>query len=160
MGRRGSPFPWNAEYEAKLFELVKAGNSAMKISAILSEMAGAPLSRSAVIGKAHRAGLALGGTSGPRIRPRAPLPPRTRPARKRAAEAPPETPPEAPPEPLPLKTEPGAGTTAALAIELLAPGDCRWPIGDPQDDTFRFCGAKRAGVSSYCAYHKHQSEKQ
>jgi GcrA cell cycle regulator len=31
--------------------------------------------------------------------------------------------------------------------------DCRWPIGDPQDAAFRFCGAASLDGSSYCPAH-------
>ncbi len=30
---------------------------------------------------------------------------------------------------------------------------CKWPIGDPQDENFHFCGAKRKDGSSYCDGH-------
>jgi GcrA cell cycle regulator len=37
-------------------------------------------------------------------------------------------------------------------IELQA-RDCRWPIGDPRDAGFHFCGAPQSGSSSYCELH-------
>ena len=30
---------------------------------------------------------------------------------------------------------------------------CRWPIGDPRDAEFRFCGARKEIEDSYCATH-------
>jgi GcrA cell cycle regulator len=30
---------------------------------------------------------------------------------------------------------------------------CRWPIGDPQDDDFHFCGHAKASGISYCEHH-------
>lgn len=31
---------------------------------------------------------------------------------------------------------------------------CRWPIGDPREDSFRFCGAHKASPKeAYCDYH-------
>ena len=30
---------------------------------------------------------------------------------------------------------------------------CRWPIGDPRDSNFHFCGHPKFGNSSYCAVH-------
>jgi hypothetical protein len=30
---------------------------------------------------------------------------------------------------------------------------CKWPLGEPGDDAFRFCGDARADRSSYCAHH-------
>lgn len=31
---------------------------------------------------------------------------------------------------------------------------CRWPYGDPKDDTFRYCGREKVADSSYCPAHK------
>ena len=31
--------------------------------------------------------------------------------------------------------------------------DCRWPIGDPRQDGFHFCGARQAPDRPYCAEH-------
>ncbi|MDJ0512447.1 MAG: GcrA family cell cycle regulator [Methyloceanibacter sp.] len=30
---------------------------------------------------------------------------------------------------------------------------CKWPIGDPTDEDFHFCGRKKSGSSPYCEYH-------
>ena len=35
----------------------------------------------------------------------------------------------------------------------LKPSSCRWPIGDPADDEFRFCGNKVSPGETYCACH-------
>ena len=35
----------------------------------------------------------------------------------------------------------------------LGPNDCRWPIGDPKDKEFHFCGHARGPVGSYCEQH-------
>jgi GcrA cell cycle regulator len=37
----------------------------------------------------------------------------------------------------------------------LGPHDCRWPVGDPQEPGFFFCGAVQRDGSSYCAAHHH-----
>ena len=42
---------------------------------------------------------------------------------------------------------PGAPT----AVMTAKPGTCRWPIGEPRDADFRFCGAKALDGSSWCA---------
>ena len=42
---------------------------------------------------------------------------------------------------------PGAPT----AVMTAKPGTCRWPIGEPRDRDFRFCGAKALDGSSWCA---------
>lgn len=42
----------------------------------------------------------------------------------------------------------------AQRVELLALKDnmCRWPLGDPQDENFRFCGCRTNG-GTYCEHH-------
>ena len=35
----------------------------------------------------------------------------------------------------------------------LESGDCRWPIGEPRDPDFRFCGAPQRPDCSYCERH-------
>jgi GcrA cell cycle regulator len=50
---------------------------------------------------------------------------------------------------------------AAIPVEQrkstleLGPHDCRWPVGDPQEPGFFFCGAIQRDDSSYCAAHHH-----
>lgn len=45
---------------------------------------------------------------------------------------------------------PGSRRVALLDLE---PGDCRWPIGDPKEPGFSFCGATKEPVGSYCEFH-------
>jgi GcrA cell cycle regulator len=41
-----------------------------------------------------------------------------------------------------------------VTIVELRESMCRWPIGDPAQSEFRFCGAKKLlGQGPYCAYH-------
>lgn len=42
---------------------------------------------------------------------------------------------------------------AALAVDGLRGAVCRWPIGDPRDGAFRFCGQKSRIKSPYCDDH-------
>jgi GcrA cell cycle regulator len=44
---------------------------------------------------------------------------------------------------------------AALRVDLLDLRECmcRWPIGDPQDESFHFCGRQKAVGISYCGHH-------
>jgi GcrA cell cycle regulator len=35
----------------------------------------------------------------------------------------------------------------------LEQNECRWPIGDPREADFHFCGALRASGRPYCAHH-------
>ena len=41
----------------------------------------------------------------------------------------------------------------AAAIEALPDNGCRWPLGDPREEGFSFCGRNRAGGRSYCSSH-------
>jgi hypothetical protein len=38
-----------------------------------------------------------------------------------------------------------------ITLADLDPGMCRWPIGDPRSEEFRYCGAPAA--KSWCAHH-------
>jgi GcrA cell cycle regulator len=61
------------------------------------------------------------------------------------------------PEPGPLKHDPlpaGSDLTTAEKVLALTPGACRWPIGDPQDPDFRFCGGKALQGEVYCSTHR------
>lgn len=40
-----------------------------------------------------------------------------------------------------------------VTIFDLEPGMCRWPVGDPKADEFRFCGANAVSGRSYCCRH-------
>ncbi|MBS4018741.1 MAG: hypothetical protein KGZ68_10940, partial [Dechloromonas sp.] len=44
--------------------------------------------------------------------------------------------------------------SARVTLMDLRESSCRWPMGDPQSDEFRFCGGKAViGGGPYCAYH-------
>ena len=40
-----------------------------------------------------------------------------------------------------------------IPLTELQPGQCRWPIGDPRDKDFGFCGCKAAPGMAYCEEH-------
>ena len=40
-----------------------------------------------------------------------------------------------------------------VTIETLKEGQCKWPIGDPTEEDFHFCGHKRHGEGVYCEFH-------
>lgn len=46
---------------------------------------------------------------------------------------------------------PGGGT--CLKLTELDNHTCRWPVGDPRDDNFCFCGKKVRGGQTYCEEH-------
>lgn len=38
-------------------------------------------------------------------------------------------------------------------VATLEAKDCRWPIGDPREEGFHFCGAAQLPGRPYCALH-------
>jgi GcrA cell cycle regulator len=96
------------------------------------------LSRSAVIGKAHRLGLSPHKAKGP-PRIRAP-----RPAAPKAKQQPPAPPIVEDPAPPPPEWR-------GLALLELARESCRYPQGDRVP--YSFCGAAKLDGASYCAFH-------
>ena len=50
-----------------------------------------------------------------------------------------------------------SATYGAAALETLPNDACRWPLGDPADPGFRFCGARTAGRGPYCRTHLRQA---
>lgn len=40
-----------------------------------------------------------------------------------------------------------------VTLMELRPASCRWPIGSPASDRFRFCGGRATGAWPYCSYH-------
>lgn len=41
----------------------------------------------------------------------------------------------------------------AVTFKELEPHMCKWPLGDPRQSDFRFCGCTRRGSGPYCAEH-------
>ncbi|HVK41200.1 MAG TPA: GcrA family cell cycle regulator [Phenylobacterium sp.] len=148
---------WSEARVARLKALLAQGLSARQIAQALRAV-----SRNAVIGKIHRLGLTGGGppsAPGRRARPSA------RPGGRRKAPSPPPPPPSG--------GAPATAAAAALARPRAAPVDavglaadlaalprraCRWPIGDPRDAAFSWCGRPVAptptGRASYCEGHR------
>jgi GcrA cell cycle regulator len=129
----------------------------LSASQIAEQLGG--ITRNAVIGKAHRLGL-TGRPSPIKNRPMGivrPKPPRRPRAEQPAAAtpAPPRIAVAAPPPKRienfqrPAETEDGPGAT----ILTLTDRTCKWPIGDPRDSDFHFCGRASAENLPYCAEH-------
>lgn len=142
--------PWRLEAIRRLWD---QGVSAKQIAAAL----GGGLTRNAVVGKAHRMGLT--GRPSPIIRDGLPRPPKPRTpkaakegreallqARERSAQATVAQPPRAAvvrPAPTPPSVPP-----------RLSNRTCAWPIGDPREPGFHFCGAGGVQVGRpYCDDH-------
>ena len=157
---------WTDERIALLKRLWKDGKSAAEIAKALSK----GVTRNAVIGKAHRMGL-----SG---RP-SPIKKAASGAGKKSAKAPKKEikktkkvkkaavasthsaasgkrknilPSKEVTEPKKLKPEeipPDGGVALIDLTERM----CKWPIGDPREDDFTFCGRTTNGVTPYCQNH-------
>ena len=138
---------WTEERIALLQKLWGQGYSASQIA---SQLQG--VTRNAVIGKIHRLGKRPEGAAArPRPVRAAPHPGR----RAVASEARRVT-----PQPQPqdwaarpfrraaLLEEPGLATSTTLEAHM-----CRWPIGDPDEAGFSFCGRSVDGARPYCQGH-------
>jgi len=150
---------WTDERIEALRKLWAEGMSASQIATALGGV-----SRNAVIGKIHRLGLSgrvktARGSSGSRrsggagpscggssAQPRVMAVGSTvvRVA-EREAPAPQEAPVRRPAEVVPLR--------GGVTLLELRTASCRWPLGDPSDADFRFCGARTSEGDTYCAAH-------
>lgn len=157
---------WNDERVELLKKLWAEGLSASQIAGRLGDV-----TRNAVIGKVHRLGLSGRVTtsrlrkSRPAAAPAKVAPIQPRPVRvqfavqgnaalkpvfvehERAAVALAVVPPKVEEEPAP------APVLVGVALLDLKESMCRWPVGDPQEDGFHFCGARRADGLPYCEKH-------
>lgn len=137
--------PWNEERFETAKELWLKGESATAISKRLN----AGLSRSAVLGKMHRAG--LGREHKPPLQRAGSL----RPQRASTshfgaffAGAQPVT------APIQLPPELRRPSADLIPLEALNAHTCKWPIGDPATDGFGFCGALKDLDVVYCPEHE------
>ena len=163
---------WTDERVEKLKKLWSEGLSASQIAAQLGGV-----SRNAVIGKVHRLNLPgrakAGGTQtatrpkrpaavAPRpsnfaARPVAARPVAARPAGNTVAKEDIDVDFEAQSEQLPV---PVIGNNVVvpmsrrLELTQLTERTCKWPIGDPLNDDFHFCGNESPDNSPYCTYHQ------
>lgn len=127
---------WTEERVAQLTKLWGDGYSASQIARILGG-----ITRCSVIGKVHRLSLPLRSQDARHKHRPAP----------QAKRAPAIVELQPPPEPeAPIVLEDGSHIT----IMQLTHGTCRWPIGDPQDGDFHFCGHPVLAHSPYCDAHR------
>jgi len=141
--------------------LKKLWSDGLSASQIAGEFGG--ITRNAVIGKVHRLGLsgrAKSATAGvPRPRKPRPAAQFTRPAARPVARgntalathALPFIEVEAEPEPELVDNIVPMGQRCTIL--QLTEATCHWPIGDPGDPEFFFCGGKSTTGHPYCAYH-------
>jgi GcrA cell cycle regulator len=134
--------------ETRMSELKTMWLEGKSASQIARQLGG--VSRNAVIGKVHRMGLA--GRDRP-TEPRA----LGRTSRRRFTTSQSHSmsvrrPPPSLAAPIPC-TPAGPELTATASILTLAQEDCRWPIGDPKEADFGYCGRGRGRHNSYCDHH-------
>lgn len=140
---------WTEERIALLQKLWGQGYSASQIA---NQLQG--VTRNAVIGKIHRLGKRPEGqTARPRpARAAAAAQPARRPAPVEARRIAPQQPgPDWAARPFrtaALLEEPGLATSTTLEANM-----CRWPIGDPDQAGFSFCGRSVEGSRPYCHGH-------
>jgi len=135
--------------------LTKLWAEGLSASQIAKQLGG--VTRNAVIGKVHRLGLS--GRAKP-SRPKKVANVRSTTPRKRAAARKPRAPrslskpvaPAAPPPPPPIEAKPLPNGEYAT-IMTIRDHMCKWPIGDPMESDFRFCGRKNKQGEPYCEAH-------
>lgn len=153
--RRGDKWPKERDEElTRLYALLKSGEITMSdICRILSANKNEVVGRASVLGinTKRRVGLGHFTQRHPRTLQK-PLSEKRPLAMVTGANQTPETTPVVPfsgtPTDLVAHSEP-------VTILELRENMCRWPLGEPTRDDFRFCGAKRPKDSNlpYCAYH-------
>jgi len=132
---------WTEERVAQLRQLWGNGKSASEIAEILGGV-----SRNAVIGKAHR--LELSGRPSPIKRKDGEDEDEgVATTNVAAVEASPPAVQKVPAKPVPERKSGGA------TILNLTERMCKWPIGDPRDKDFHFCGKASHGNFPYCIEH-------
>ena len=140
---------WTDDRVAILSKLWAEGLSASQIATKLGGV-----TRNAVIGKVHRLGLS--GRVKPKAKSKAKLSTsrtatsarkRAVSVKRRTAPRPAPTPPPPPLEARPLPS--GEFATILTITEYL----CKWPLGDPTSNDFRFCGRGTDKGEPYCKSH-------
>ncbi len=132
---------WTDERIERLKTMWAEGLSASQIARSLGEV-----TRNAVIGKVHRLGLSGRVAPAARVeRPRPVSAPPPRPVAPRVA-------PAMRAEPVQIESYEPMPETAVTVLDLSA-SVCKWPIGDPTDPAFRFCGRRAGTGSPYCEAH-------
>ena len=143
---------WTDDRVDTLRKLWTEGLSASQIAA---ELGG--VTRNAVIGKVHRLGLSgrakgsnqTGG--GRRKKPAARANGFAKTAKSNTSSDTKKTS-AAPARPAPAVDLPEP-PAMMLSLLQLTEHTCKYPIGDPQEETFGFCGAKSRDGDPYCEYH-------
>lgn len=138
---------WTEDRVEMLSKLWAEGLSASQVAKQLGGV-----TRNAVIGKVHRLGLS-GRAKPARLVKRAPRQAsaaKTRTVAPRAPRMPRRIAPTPPAVPLEAKKMDNGEFATILTI---TDHMCKWPIGDPSESDFRFCGRGTDKADPYCAAH-------
>lgn len=160
------PFDWTKPEVDLLSRMWGTGPSAEAIARIITHECGRSVSRNAVISKAHRLGLQRlrGAPRGPAMRkPRARKKPR-QPSTAPTADIGRHRGPVETPDPVACIEEPVIPLSERQTILVRRGGKlyanesfgdhcCRWPIGDPRNPEFHFCGRSKVPGVAYCEFH-------
>lgn len=140
-------FDWNKDALAMLDRLLKDGLSASEIANTLAAAFGAAVTKNSVIGKVHRikgnGAFARSPSDSPA--PKTVRKPRTQRKKEEAMPAIPAIEPFFQPAPPIIRRESGN-----VSLMELTATTCRWPIGNPGDEDFRFCGDFAVPGKPYC----------
>jgi GcrA cell cycle regulator len=152
--------------------LKKRWADGLSASQIAAELGG--VTRNAVIGKVHRLGLSGRAKSAPsgvsRMRPKTAATQQPRRAAPTSAprqqhsfgvrgnaalamSAAPAPRPTPAPRVVPIELVETALVCERVTIMELRENMCRWPLGDPSQPEFRFCGGKSTPGAAYCPHH-------
>jgi GcrA cell cycle regulator len=137
---------WTTERVEELRRLWGQGQTASRIADLLGGV-----TRNAVIGKAHRLGLRgrpspiRRDENGPISRPSPVARTSVPPPAPTKAELPSVEAPPAPPMPTAATSQPKAPHAGGKT--------CSWPVGDPKQPGFHFCGSEAVPGRPYCATH-------
>ncbi|HEY1752531.1 MAG TPA: GcrA family cell cycle regulator [Caulobacteraceae bacterium] len=134
--------------EERIEALTKMWREGLSASQVARQLGG--VSRSAVIGKVHRLGIA--GRDAPSRPPATVARPSTR-IRASAGGVRRLAAPRGPQQLVPAAPRAIFEASATATIHTLTESGCRWPIGEPDEAGFGFCGRLRLGGGSYCAGH-------
>jgi GcrA cell cycle regulator len=153
--------------EDRVNDLKRMWADGQSMAQIAQELGGGA-TRNSVIGKVHRLGLCvkdggrdkaakdLGVEPGRKLVRQKASSPAPQKERRPAAQSP-SQPFARPFRPVEVQvtppTMPETEHTGPAAIKLLSEGACKWPVGDPTQPSFRFCGCKANTGLSYCSYH-------
>ena len=144
---------WTDERVDLLRKLWTDGLSASQIAA---ELGG--VTRNAVIGKVHRLGLSGRAKGNNEANPgRRKAAPAKSTVFSKAQKAPNGSQPRAASQPAPARPSAVVDVPKPVALMLnllqLTESTCKFPIGDPQEENFGFCGASPRDNDPYCEYH-------